>query len=53
MSIMQSGWTLMGLGLLGVFGALILFYGFIRLLLYLGGRSKSKDDKSEGGQPHA
>ncbi len=35
MNAFQQGWTLMALGLVGVFGSLVLFYIFIRVLLKL------------------
>lgn len=41
MNIMEAGWTLMGLGLTGVFGSLIVFYLFMRLLLRIS-RRKNK-----------
>ena len=33
MTVFQAGWTLMGLGLLGVFASLVLVYLFVKLLL--------------------
>lgn len=42
MSIVTAGWTLMGYGLLGVFVALILFFGFTKLLLAISKRQAEK-----------
>ena len=33
MTVFQAGWTLMGLGLIGVFSSLVLVYLFVKLLL--------------------
>ena len=42
MSVFQAGWTLMGLGLVGVFSSLILVYIFVRILLHISKKSAEK-----------
>lgn len=42
MSIIQAGWALMGLGLLGVFTALVLIFLFSKLLLVVSRKQSGK-----------
>ncbi|MEL7602857.1 MAG: hypothetical protein AAGU77_06850 [Bacillota bacterium] len=44
MDIVQAGWALMGLGLVGVFTALVLIFLFSKLLLAVSRRRSGKSE---------